>query len=38
MKNKKFNGKETIQSNNLSLLQANQSKNIAIQEIRIAHI
>ena len=32
------NDKETIQKYNLSILQANQSKNIAIQEIRIANI
>ena len=35
---KKVNDKETIQNNNLSISQANQSINIAIQEIRIANI
>ena len=32
------NDKETIQNNNLSISQANNSKNIAIQEKRIANI
>ena len=32
VKNIKVNDKDTIQSNNLSILQANQGKNIAIQE------
>ena len=35
---KKVNDKETIQNNNLSISQANQSKNIIVQEIRIANI
>ena len=35
---KKVNDKETIPNNNLSISQANQSKNIAIQDIRIVNI